>query len=328
MNHRENPGTGSGRSSESNTTRKRILFWAKVAVSVLVLYLVFRGTDLAKISGHLAGSRKPLWTAAFLLMVLSQTISTFRWRILMRVLDFDFPWFRILKIYFTGMFFSLFLPTLVGGDGIKTFYIAGNWRRVPAALCTLLADRTIGFAAMAVFALSGLTAVRGTWPIWLVYGVVLSALFFYAFLLLLPRLYAPLLLLSRRLREIPSERLFVYWKKSGETGKAWLLSLGVHLCLVLSHICLGEALALKIPWAAWAVVYPVTAVVGFLPISLGGVGPREAAYVFLIGLFGVSRETALSLGIMWLSVVVANGLLGGLFYVFGGEMKVRDAIRT
>jgi hypothetical protein len=31
---------------------------------------------------------------------------------------------------------------------------------------------------------------------------------------------------------------------------------------------------------------------------------------------------------MWFSMVLGNGLVGGLFYVFGGELNVRDAVRT
>jgi uncharacterized membrane protein YbhN (UPF0104 family) len=311
----------------SNAARKRIFFWAKIAVSILVLYLVFRGTDLALIPGLLAGSRKPLWIAGLLLMVLSQVISTFRWHTLLKPLDFDLPWFRVFRIYFTGMFFSLFLPTLVGGDGIKTYYIARDWKRVPAALYTLLADRTVGLAAMLIFVIFGLPVVRPVWPTWLIAALALLVPLTYGFLLLLPRLSTRILLVSRRLREVPRERLFVYWEDWRSTARAWVLSLGVHLCLVVSHICLAYSLGLDVPWAAWAAVYPVTALVGFLPISLSGVGPREAAYVYLIGLFGISRETALAFGIMWFSVVLANGLLGGLFYVFGGELSERDAAR-
>ncbi len=301
------------------------MFWVKVAVSVLVLYLIFRGTDLGKITGFMAKSSKPLWAAALFLMILSQLISTFRWRILLRPLDFDLPWSRVFTIYFTGMFFSLFLPTIVGGDGVKTFYIAGDWRRVPAALYTLLADRTIGLAAMLLFTLFGLPVVWNIWPRWLVVGLPLSVLLFYLLLVYLPVFSSGLLMLNRRLREVPSERLFVYWEKPEASGKAWLLSLLIHACLVLSHILLAEALGMAIPLSAWAVIYPLSALAGFLPISLSGVGPREAAYVYLTGLYGVARETALAFGIMWFSVVLVNGLAGGIVYVFGSEMRIKDA---
>ena len=162
MNPRENPGTGSGKSSGNSRGRRRVLFWGKVAVSALALALIFGGTDLKAISGLLARSRKPFWIAAFGLMLLSQAISTRRWHVLLKVLDFDLPWTRVFRIYFSGMFFSLFLPTVVGGDGVKTYLVSRDWKRVPAALYTLLADRTIGLAALGVYALAGLPAVQST----------------------------------------------------------------------------------------------------------------------------------------------------------------------
>jgi len=328
MNPRENPDTGSERSSGSSTKRRKILFWGKVAVSVLALFLIFNGIDLSNIYGFLAASGKPFWIAAFLFMILSQVISTRRWHILLGVLDFNLPWPKVFRIYFSGMFFSLFLPTVVGGDGVKTYLVSRDLRRIPAALYTLLADRTVGLAALGVFALAGIPAVWGNWPWFLVGGVAFSVFCLYLFLWLLPRLSAPILSLFRKLREVPSERLFAFWEKGRETGKAWLLSLLVHLCLVVSHAGLARALDLEIPIGVWAIIYPVTAFVAFLPISFNGVGPREAAYVYLMGFSGVPREVSLAFGIMWFSIVLASGLIGGAFYVFGGELVSRDAIRS
>ena len=327
MNPRENPGTGSGRSSGISAERRKILFWGKVAVSVLDLFLIFGGIDLNAIYGLLAASGKPYWIAAFLFMILSQVISTRRWQILLGVLDFNLPWPRVFRIYFAGMFFSLFLPTVVGGDGVKSYLVSRDLKRIPAALYTLLADRTVGLAALGVYALGGIPAVLGVWPGFLVTGVALSVFSLYLFLPLLPRLSTPILALSRKLREVPSDRLFAFWEKRRETGKAWILSLLVHLCLVASHAGLALALDLRVPVGVWAIIYPVTAFVAFLPISFNGVGPREASYVYLMGFSGVPREVSLAFGIMWFSIVLASGLIGGAFYVFGGELVSRDAIR-
>ncbi|UCG39198.1 MAG: flippase-like domain-containing protein, partial [bacterium] len=111
MNRRENPDTGSGKSSAGSPARKRILFWAKVAVSALVLFLVLRSADLSRTFGFIASSRKGLWLTALALLLLSQAVSTFRWHTLLQPLDFNLPWPRVFRIYFVGMFFSLFLPT-------------------------------------------------------------------------------------------------------------------------------------------------------------------------------------------------------------------------
>jgi uncharacterized membrane protein YbhN (UPF0104 family) len=321
MNHRENPDTGSVRSSESSQARKRVLFGIKAVVSAAALTLVLRSVDLASTLQSLAASRKGLWAAGLAFLFLSQVISTVRWRILLRPLGFDLPWKRVLKVYFSGMFFSLFLPTVVGGDGIKTFYVASDWRRVPAALYTLLADRSLGLAAMMAYVPLGLPVVWAHWPRWLALAVLAFTASIYLLLLLLPRVSGPVLRISKKLREVPRDRLFVYWEQPGPAIKGWLISLIVHLCVILSHVMLAASLGLDLPAATWAIIYPATAVVAFLPISLSGVGPREAAYVYLLGLSGIPREEALSLGIMWLSIVIINGLVGGGIYLFGGELR-------
>ena len=74
------------------------------------------------------------------------------------------------------------------------------------------------------------------------------------------------------------------------------------------------------------VVYPVSAIVATVPLSLNGIGLREAAYVYMLGFFGVGREEAFALGVMWFSIVLLNGAIGGIPYLFGGQLKL-DEIR-
>jgi len=299
--------------------------WAKLilksAISILALWLIIGRVDIQKTFDILASSDKVLWTIALALLILSQIISTYRWKILLAPMGFPMPWFRVFKIYFVGMFFSLFLPTVVGGDGIKTYYIARDWKQVPAALFTVLADRTIGLAAMQVLMLTGLFFTWHYFPIWLNQGLVGFALVLYLAILFLPRISAPGLWFLRKVREIPSERLFIYWQSPGPAVRAWAVSILIHLCLVIAHLLLGRSLGLDITGKAWFVIYPFSAMAAFLPISLNGLGVREAAYIYMMAFFGVPSEIALSLGFMWFSIVIANGILGGLPYVLGGSLK-------
>ena len=310
--------------SPKSPARRWAAFAAKAAVSVIALYLVLRGVDLTETLSLMAASRKLPWFAAFLLMVLSQVLSTFRWQILLRPLGFALPWPRVFSIYFVGMFFSLFLPSLVGGDAVKTFYVAGTWRRAPAALYTLLADRALGLAAQQVYTVIGLFLLGAYLPGWLTASLAAFVALAYAVLCWLPRMAGPLLALSRRLRELPREVLFTYWHDPLPALRAWAISLAIHLCLVLAHVLLGYSLGLAVTPAAFLVIYPVSAVVAFIPVSLNGIGLREAAYVYLLSLFGVPVEVAFSFGVMWFTVVLANGALGGVPYLFGGSLKVEE----
>jgi uncharacterized membrane protein YbhN (UPF0104 family) len=209
----------------------------------------------------------------------------------------------------------------VGGDGIKTFYIARDWKRVPAALYTLLADRTLGLAAMLVYAAIGTAATWSYLPPPLAWCMLLFVPAVYVVLILLPRLSTPALLLVRKLRDMPRDRLFIYWERPAPAIKAWSTSLVIHLCLVLSHMAMAAALRIEVPMMVWFLVYPVSALAAFLPVSLNGIGLREGTYLYMLALFGVNRESAFSLGLMWFSIVVVNGLIGGLPYLFGGTLR-------
>jgi hypothetical protein len=66
-----------------------------------------------------------------------------------------------------------------------------------------------------------------------------------------------------------------------------------------------------------------------LPLSVAGVGVREASLPLLLAADGVPREQAIALGITWSVIVLAVGLLGGPAHFFGqrgafDEAEVKD----
>src|SRR5204863_360725 len=63
------------------------------------------------------------WLLAAGLYYLTQVASSLRWQILARPLGFHRPITQYLSFYFIGMFFNLFLPTSVGGDVVRAWYL-------------------------------------------------------------------------------------------------------------------------------------------------------------------------------------------------------------
>ena len=293
MNPRANPVTGSGKLSGNETVRKWAVLALKIAVSVSALAFLLTRMDLSETLGLLAGSGKPMWSLALIFLVVSQAVTTLRWRILLVPYGFILPRLKVLKIYWVGLFFSLFLPGIVGGDVVKTYYVAGSWRAAPTALFTLIADRTVGVAGMLVYAAVGLAFTFRALPPWLAAGVGAMIALFYPVLIYLPRLSVPLLSLVKKLRDVPRDRLFLYWQDPVPAIKGW----------------------------DYLLLYPLTSLAAFIPLSLNGIGLREAAYVYILGRFGVAPEPAFSLALMWFSIILANGLLGGGVYILGGRIK-------
>ncbi len=275
-----------------------------------MLWYLLSKQDLSLVGRRLAESDKLLWSGAFLLLAFSQVLSAWRWRILLRPLDFSLSGRRVLSIYFTGMFFSLFLPSVVGGDAVKAWYVARGWKKAPAAVYTLLADRGIGLAAMMAFAFAGALSSWERIPASLLWTVALFTAVLYAGFFLFPHLSGPVLLLFRKLREMPRERLFTYWVHPGPAARAFLLSLPIHMLILLCHALMARSLGIGVSLGALMLVYPLTALAAMVPVSLNGIGPREFAYAAVLAFFGVRNEAAVSLAGMWFAIVLATSLLG------------------
>jgi glycosyltransferase 2 family protein len=80
------------------------------------------------------------------------------------------------------------------------------------------------------------------------------------------------------------------------------------------------ALGVQIPFMDFLVIGTTIVVLIILPISIGGLGMREAAYVYLSGRVGVTPEAALGLAIL-------NCLLRPLSVLTGAWVYARRGIR-
>ncbi|MCK7521174.1 MAG: flippase-like domain-containing protein [Ignavibacteriales bacterium] len=109
----------------------------------------------------------------------------------------------------------------------------------------------------------------------------------------------------------------VYWDNKRLIIKALYWSLLFHMLIIAIHITIGKAMGIEIPLAYYFIVYPMSAMAGFLPVSFNGIGPREGAYILFFSLVGVKSSAALVFGIYWFGIVLLSSLIGGIFYIKG-----------
>jgi uncharacterized membrane protein YbhN (UPF0104 family) len=88
------------------------------------------------------------------------------------------------------------------------------------------------------------------------------------------------------------------------------LSLLVQTVFVLTNVWLARNVGVATGLAVWFVAWPLAKLIAVLPISLGGIGVREAALVSLLAPYGAPREAVLASGILWQAVLIVSGLAG------------------
>jgi len=228
-----------------------------------------------------------------------------------------------LDYYFIGMFFNLFLPTTVGGDVTKCYYLSKNdprQRKAPA-IYTVLAERYTG-----VIVVIWMATITMLFPI--AHNVPMG------FKLLMITLTLMILFLTpvfpvfwsaffRKKKWVNTflEDIKVYWANPDLIFKALCWSLLFHILVIGIHIVIAHAMGLKIPLAFYLILYPMTAIAGFIPCAFNGIGPREGTYIFFLSLVGIKSSDALAFSIFWFGIVLFSSLIGGLFYIKGKHTR-------
>jgi hypothetical protein len=85
----------------------------------------------------------PLILAAFIYSA-SVLLTFVRWYILVRAQELPFTLANAMRLGLLGLFFSTFLPSSVGGDIPKAYFIARGQSRRTVAVATVMIDRAVG----------------------------------------------------------------------------------------------------------------------------------------------------------------------------------------
>lgn len=309
----------------------------KILISGTILYFLFRNMDLGAL-WETFSSVEPLSVVfvAFLL-VFNQSVSSYRWSVILKK-DLDVSYLRLLSIYFVGMFFNNFLPTMVGGDIVKGYYLYKYSRKGDVAIASIFMDRYSGFAALMVITaltlIPGYSLIAGT-PLPGFFALLLGGFVVMSLILWVGPLHSGAMKLANRVhfyginKKIDTlYKMLMSYKRRGDIlVKAFVCSLIVQCGVMIGYYVLGRGLGLELPLAYYFLFIPLTTVIAMLPISLSGLGIREGAFVFLFTMAGATKEQALTLSLLWFAVGVIVSLIGGVEYVrMGGKKAVEGGM--
>lgn len=322
------PARAESEGAERGSLLRRVL---QVAVSSLAVYLIARHVDLRQAAHVLASVRLPYALAAVLLYLAGQVMSAYRWRLIGVSVGLSDGLAHYVRFYFIGMFFMFFGPSTLGGDLVRSLYLAeGEGRRRGRAFNSVLFDRlnglvvliAIGAAAFVLFPGYGLPA-----PLFYATVVMGSGLFLgWWFAPVLARLvFAP----EHAVRRFIEVDLGPFWSDRTMLLGASAVSLAFHLVQISTQLIVARALGLDVPFSYICVFHPLVSALAAIPITLSGIGLREGGYLWFLTHIGVDEASAVAYGGLWFLVIVTNSLIGGLVFLASGARlpKLRAAPR-
>ena len=95
---------------------------------------------------------------------------------------------------------------------------------------------------------------------------------------------------------------------------AALINVVSHLISFMIYLSLARSLGIELPLELWFEVLTITVLAANLPISVAGIGPREAALISTLGAHDIGEPKALALSLGVLATLAIHALLGGLIH--------------
>jgi glycosyltransferase 2 family protein len=288
----------------------------------LLIFFLLR-SDLGGIIANFGSLKLAPLVLSLLLYPIFIAVKAWRWNLLMHELGMQEPPLGYsMALYMIGLFLGGATPGQ-SGDFIKAWYLRERGQPLAPALFSILLDRLFDFLIMALLGLLGLVAFLGVLPRPLQYAAVAFAA---AIILLTPALMArrPRDWLMTRLVPLVPQRvreLVERWRdqfaglslRPALLAKLLLASIGSASSTILRIYLLFLALGLtNVPILAVVSSTALIAILQALPISVAGVGVRDAILIPMLGLYHYTPEQALSLSALFLLLNLEHILLGFL----------------
>ena len=252
----------------------------------------------------------------------------FRWEILLRAHGYYISRPFLWQSSLIGFFYNNLLPTSVGGDFYRVYDIKQN-KDIPVkeGIATVVMERTIGSLSsltlliiayfLGLFKYLSKNAAMGLLIAVLVIVFFFAALFF-------PRLFKLNILLNKfrifsnikpRLKEF-HDILIGYRHKMKYLFISYLFSTIIQVFFLISYTSISLAMELELKFYVFIFVIPFIALASSIPFTIGGIGIRENALVFIVTSFGIAQGQATLFSLILLANILITGMIGGIIYLF------------
>lgn len=299
--------------------------------------MILSTTDVGRTT-HLILDADPAYLLAGLAFVaLEVAVRSLAWWMLAGAYAGGYGYPDAAATYLIGIAFGAVTPGKAG-DFVKTADLRDRTGlKLTKALTVGLLDRMVNFmflffsagAAAAAVALVFSGVGGGLWNILVLVAAVMTVFAVVLSERLSSAILGPLqaFLVPVKYRQDTNRFLKTFYETVGEFRRSGrmlpvlALTLAGWAVIFVRPYFFGQALGIGVSWWMFLVFTPVITLVEVLPLSVLGLGTRDASIIFLFGLMGVDREVMVALSAIILLLSLVPQVIAG--YLIACTRKVR-----
>jgi uncharacterized protein (TIRG00374 family) len=297
----------------------------------MILYL-FR-EQLPMVLQYLKAVQPLYFVLAVVVFFAGLTAVAFRLRFVIQVHGTKLSLGAAYYVNLIALFFNNVLPSSVGGEMMKAYYLYKNDKGNVSVFSAVVVDRLFGLVTMLLISIStifffdsaqGSHKIMGS-IIMLAATTITIAIFIFNKRIVdtLCELHIPMLpaIFIEKIREI-YRAMYEYREHKGIFGKCMAVTLVGQTTFIIANFLLARSLAIEIPLAFFFFFVPILLIMGVAP-SVNGIGVREATFLFYLTEFTTS-EKALALSLLTTFFMILVGMIAGVFYAFKGGISSEE----
>lgn len=309
------PAVPGPRSHLGNNPRAWRRLALRLTLSVIVLAFLLNCLPADAIWAALERIALGRWLVILIAMAALHTVAAAKWRMLVRAAGVPCEFFEAVRAHGAGLFAGLFLPGLVGTDVVRATLLTRAGGDVAPIAVGSVADRLVDTASLVFLAALGAAVATGGGAYWATPALVFGALVAGSIaarptLRFLGRGSFPVRVRASATKL--GDSLDALLMRPSTAFSAFAISVVLQTGFVLLSMWLGRAVGIDVSAAAWFLAFPLAKLTLLAPVTVGGLGFREAALAALLVPFGVAPAVAVAQGLLWQTLQIGLALLGGL----------------
>lgn len=322
---------------QKTARRKRLKLILRTGISITLIAFLLKAVSWSTLFTTLAHSRQADMLMGLAVGILCIYLSACSWHALVQAEHISTDLAQLVNLYLVGIAFSHFLPSNMGGDVAKAYYVGRDSGNMAGSASAVLMSRITGFMGMLLVALPALLI----WHAWLNSQIVMSFLLLSLLLVLMivGAVFITTLLpkVSNRLFKgrLMNYRAIAMVIEVGQTlshaikrPRALCIALGFSILFwiasFLNYFGYASALGMHVPLFFYVIAISLASIVAFFPVTINGFGLREGVLVFAFSTVHVSASTALLLAFLVDVQVLLFGLVGGCIYLSMGTKLTKN----
>ena len=308
--------------------KKSLIFILKVITSISLLTFLLVNVDWNTVLKSLKSANIFLIVTASLLNIIERFEMTYKWNLLIRVRNIIVKFGRLFWINSIGSFLGLFLPSSLGTDVVRGYYLVKNNSEKSVSISSVFVDRVLGMFSLLLLGVisvffAGELIEKFNIKFYVVAIFLLSIIVFYLFQRDESAIYFNKIFNRIKHKKIVENVLKLHtsileYKKYPKTLLlSFLITLLVQVTRVLTYYFIALAFNIQISVIYFFLFVPIIMLIIMIPISIGGLGLREGTFVAFFTLVGMSMNDAVIISFINSFLDMLNTLiLGGGGYLF------------